>query len=1807
MQKFKKLNIAIILMLLVFQTVLSPISVYAIDEGSIDELGRVANGDDSEDSNSNDDGNADAKQDAETESVTGDDDGAEILKDNEVPKDNSSLGQLEGTNLPNSKETAKENSDLRPSGKGEENPSEIIVDEEEILPESSEEIQEEESEVFDPSSMQEDIKMSFGGLQLYNPNGALIQNSTDIEGYSGPNPKKGDKVYLNYTFDVTPGGNYGKGSTFTFQLPQNMIEEYTRGSFNQTRTLEDTDGWVAYSSKYDPSTKTVTVTLDSDLEKDIDGKMSFKFEAKFGNFANEEDLEQEMIIPTGGSENVEIKFTFDPTGSGDVLTKSAGTISRDANGTVTIPWTIWVNTAGKHLSDATLEDVIGEGHELVGNITVERYKVGLNGFNPNKPGTPVSSVADKFPIKLDDGYYAYKVTYETQVTAEPTKSDMHYVNTATLKSKGSKDTSVNGSATVKYGPSLEKSRSGDKYESTWTIKYNWLGQKIDPSKARLTDSMTTSSNKTGKHKIDYKTFEVYKVTLSADGKNEKEKTPLKEGDDYAFITKDEYGFTLDFNKESNITDGKVTSAFKIVYHTVLEDSFVTDKNQGVITNTVTREDTEEKGEAWVELEPAIFTKSGGSLGTVDYVNKTITWTLTINPEKPLKDFKITDEFTTINKDGKTLKHTLTPWDKENSEEFYKVTGVDAKDYIITNSKGNEGFEMKFLKEIHKPVTIQYKTKYEVEANGGVAIAYHNKANATWKDDKDNVYEESRDAEYKPDQQSPTHNNGYKKVSVDNSAQEFSWSIGININNKDINNATVTDKLGEGHYIPVPEGQTLKDQITISKLKLTTEEGEKDGSLSSKKWDIVDTISTDDGKVRGFTIKFNDLDDETENYEAYLIEYKSKDSDDVYGQNSKNKREYTNIATLTTTEDGSYEYSATAQITEKANELIAKSAETKPEQDIINWTVTVNASNSKLGNITLKDKPSSNQKLLMDTFTKQEIKLGADGRLVTTSEEVSIKPSEIKLNDDGSFSLDLGKLDRKGYIIKYSTFFMGDGNKGETVSNDASINYDGASEEGTSNKDEESAKFEYSSSDTNASATKGTLQLNKFSVNPLTGERKEFDDVKFELWNKDNTIKLDEGITEDGGIITFKQVRYGKYTLREITPEGYVEISSINITMNKEFDMKVDGKPYIIDNIEDVDLSSACQIFTITVKDIDGDPISKQAITLIDSNGFEKFSETTNEDGKVVIPNKIQAGEYTVVDSNGKPVGQGKVTVKYGKDSNDEECGAILQPTNSCPLFTITLKDENGKPRPHVTVTLKDKDGKEITAKTDDNGKIKIEPIPSAGEYYLYEGKQFLKEVKISYKEGCETEVQQVPTCPEFTLTVNDVDGKPREGVKVSLENVDTNKTIEVEKLTNSEGKVTIPKLEPGRYVVYDDEGEKIDGFTVTTDCEATVQPAPSCPLFTLTVKDENGNPRPNVSNITIKDITGAIIATDKTTNELGQITIETKVIPSGDYSVYEGDLFIGHIEVKYSVKCEAEVSAAPACLAFTLTVLTILGTPNANAKITIKDAKGNIVKGADDIEVLTTSMVGTVILPEKAIKQGTYNVYEGNSLIGSFTVTDTCSAKVQPTSTGGGGGGGGWTPNPDPDPEKPVDPGKPEKPEKPVDPDPDPEKPVDPGKPEKPEKPEKPTPEPEKPVDPEKPTKPTPEKPVHPTNPGDSGNQTDPKDPANPGKPSVQEVIDQGKELKPYNPSTVDKDTLDAYKDFLNKYDNLSKEEQAEVAQYLDIDKIKADAKEMEAQLNAQGKLPQTNGANQTALTLIGVALVLGAVFLLRRRNTEAK
>ncbi|MEK5330070.1 collagen binding domain-containing protein [Lysinibacillus sp. FSL W8-0992] len=1765
----KKLNLAIITLLLVFQTVLSPISVFA-EEGDSSLPPSVESGNDGTTSDTTGTGDPDSTVTipGETGEAGGADSGSdstEILPD-ETEKDDVTEGEE------------------KPSG---EKPEENTPDEEalNVAPLA-----------LTAGDMQGDVVATLAGIRLTGPTGDVITEASAIPADTAP--KKGDKVYLNYVFEVKPTQDYGVGSTFAFNLPQYMIEQVDN-SFSGSKSTD----YATYSYSY--AAGKIIVTLESELTEGVDGDIDFNFMAQFGNFQDESTLDQVLEMPVLGEANITLPFKFKPKGSGDPITKTAGAITRAADG-AEMDWTVWVNTEGKTIvSGATVADTPDANHAFkVGSLIVEKYPIGLNGIDKNNPGTPVTynSGSIAFPVNLDAGDFAYKLTYKTKVTEDPTSSNMTYRNTAEFTNNGVSKTSP-GQTNITYGPALLKTiTSNDKYEASWEIKYNWLGEDLSKKNAQsLTDSIPANS-KGAKHNIQYDAnFQVYRVTLNDNGQTAASETLLTKGTNYTLSNDTAQGFTIDFSNDVTLYP---RAAYLIKYNTKFDQEFVTDANAGNIQNTVTRLDDNNSESATVNIASNIFKKERGA---IDYVNKTITWKLTINAEKPLTNFVIADTISTKNANGKTLKHKLMSWD--GTSKVFEVKGSTTPTINSGGQVGDEAFTMTFASIPSGNVTIEYKTKFDIESNGGVALSYDNVADATWDGQTSTNNEAQKSATYKPSATSPTSKNGYKdNAIVDNDKQEFSWKIGVNINKQNIEGAVLIDTLGTGHHIVIPEGQTLKQVMTVSKLKLgvNDERGKKDGSLDPAKWNAVPVTQDAKGNVTSYKLTFTGLTG-AENNEAYLIEYKSKDSDDVYGNGSTNSQKYTNHAVLDTPDNGSYSYDAEATITNNANKLIEKSANPQPASDTIEWTVKINESNSKLGNITLTDKPSANQKLLTNTFTKQEIKLDAAGNTQNVGLAVEISPNDIKIQADGSFTFDLGNVDGKGYIIKYKTYFMGDPNAGEQVSNEASINYAGATSAGTSSSGGDNKLFKYSTSDTNASGKKGTFKIKKQGVNPNTGVTTALNGVEFKLYNRDGSIVLAEGTTVDGEL-SFENLRYGIYKLEEKTPTGYKAVATVDVRFNDTNNFEVTNKPYTIINVEDVaPPANACADFELTIKDIDGALIADQNVTFKDANGTVKHTGPTI-DGVVKVPNTVLAGQYDVYDSN--DIWLGNVTVKYTDGCKDE-----IAPLPACPVFTITLNENKAGvdvPRPGVTVTLKDSVGNEITTvTTDKDGKFTVPSIQvangvKAGEYYLYEGNQFLSKVDISYKGNCETSLTQAPKCESFKLTVKDVDGNlVADGTSVTVKDAGDNN---VATKTTTNGVLELKDLDPGIYTVVVD-GKEIGSFQSNIDCEATVQPAPSCPEFTLTVKDENGNVRPNVSNIIIKDKNGATIAANKTTNVLGQITIPSTNIPSGKYDVYQGDLYIGQITVQYSISCNAEILAAPTCPSFTLTVQTAFGTPLANAEITVKDANGNVIKDAANNENLTTSIAGTIVLPNKAIQQGTYNVYEGIRLIGSFTVKDTCSALVKPSLPGGGGGGGST-----PDPEKPVDPNKPT---------PDPEKPVDPNKPtpdpEKPVDPNKPTPDPEKPVDPSKPT-PDPEKPVDPdnpsTNPVDPGNpenpSTDSKNPTTPGKPetskpSVQDVIDQGKNLPPYNPSTANKDTLGAYKDFLDKYNNLSKEDQANVAKTLDINKIKEDARRLEAQLKAQGKLPQTDGANQTALTLTGVMLVLGALFFLRRRNAEMK
>ena len=248
----------------------------------------------------------------------------------------------------------------------------------------------------------DEIGMKFVKLSVKTEDG--YTDITDSNSAKGIELQSGQKVEVFYHFNMDLKKPYEIDSYFTFQLPQSII---AFDASDLSGTVEK-EGEPRF--KYETNEEgLVTVTFLDKLEPS-EYTLNLDFAASFGKFGGDEDLDIDLEIPVAGSEDITIELTFLPSTSDEKMEKTGAVVSKD--GKKYINWTVWVNKAGKELKNATLDDTPEDGHILVeGSINIEKYKVGLNGPSDIPIENHINTI--KFPIALEDGKFAYKVTYQT--------------------------------------------------------------------------------------------------------------------------------------------------------------------------------------------------------------------------------------------------------------------------------------------------------------------------------------------------------------------------------------------------------------------------------------------------------------------------------------------------------------------------------------------------------------------------------------------------------------------------------------------------------------------------------------------------------------------------------------------------------------------------------------------------------------------------------------------------------------------------------------------------------------------------------------------------------------------------------------------------------------------------------------------------------------------------------------------------------------------------------------------------------------------------------------------------------------------------------------------------------------------------------------------------------------------------------------------------------------------------------------------------------------------------------------------------
>ncbi|MEO4054019.1 collagen binding domain-containing protein [Solibacillus sp. CAU 1738] len=1800
------------------------------------------------------------------------------------------------------------------------------------------------------------------------------------------------------TFSFNADLDYGPqvGDYFEFELPPNFLIDFS-DAFNGGVGKSE----IAPGFSYEAESGKVKVTLtDVDLLKHTgaDVPISFDFTSKFNLSDRDEKLDQDFEVPDAIKGSDTVKVTFKPGTANEKMKKSStlGVYTGDGtNGTELgeryIDWEVWVNEAGKNLSSAKLTDTpkVGNtngGHVLNSLITVESYEVGLK----KVADTPSDSNTYKDFTEITlSGTDAYKITYRTKITLTDEERDgkQSFSNTIALTDTdtANNENTTSGAVTTTYGKALDKSKlSGTNYSSKWEVRYNYNQLNIDEADAWIEDKLP------GSHVIKQESIKVDKVSVKEDGTFDKVLEPQKKGIDYDISDVVEngkvVGFKLQFKKD-------ITDAYRITYDAEYKkdngQKFFTDAKEA-ITNTVTSGTVSSGKTAGHTLTEGILKKERTS---VDFNKKEILWTVTINNDHPteaITGLTLTDTFDTVNKTG---VHTLV--DTSNNGI------VDPDDISVSVSTGTKkldsnGFTIENMTiNPNSSVTVTYKTSYAISDDGSVTNnGYGNTAVATWKDpvDTSKEYKLTKIADYTP--APATANNGRKTGSYDYATQEFTWLVQVNTNKRDIQGAVLADTLGAGHEIIA--GTLGVYKTTLGSGDTSDSKGDRLEELTDYTLSYTEESIKDKARKTGYMLTFSNPLASGKNNEVYLIEYKTKDIDNIVGIGSDEPKyansgdTYTNSATFTTTTTHTLE--STPVPVNNANNLIGKTVSgnvNNNNTDILTWTIDVNKSLSDLKNVVVKDNPSESLMLIQSSIEISQYDVNTSGANASESWKKLSDSSFVHSFENGGFTIDFGNLAKEGYQVRYKTIALGD--TGQAFENNAVILFDNSDKLAGNQETDKPVKENLSFSTSNASIdmTKGNLKFYKVGLDPATAKKSTLPGAKFQLIK---TIRGTEYIittqeSNSEGVVEFKNINYGSYKLKEIeAPVGYGLMAvRDDIDLNKNTDTnKVPEKSEELVNVKEVSPGNVCDFFTLTVKDINGATVNDTDILLKDSKGNVVYEGETGPSGQVTnikrpgasgSGTEVQAGEYEVINKTTDDE-LGNVVVKYAKG----ECNG--ETIKACPTFTLTINhlptDLTGKevkithngtdaevvlgnltngtvtasaPVPQGTYTVYVDDekmtqtitvdknceaeitfvkgcptftltinslptelvGKEVTIKKDGTGtpislgnidgssKVTTTALPS-GTYTVYVDGQAVTET-ITVDEKCAAEITFVKGCPTFALTINEL---PTElsRKEVTIKKDGTGNPISLGNLDDN-GKVTTTALPSGTYTVYVDGQAMAKTVTIDENCAAVITFVKGCPTFTLTINnltaEDNGKavklvPENNESEITI----GTISST-------GTMTFSTSAVPGGVYTVFiDGEELFGKVTVNSQEGCNGTVNTIKACSQFTLTVNQSDGVNQVGegVKVVIKttngdyvtegetDASGQIIfkdktqlvegtkydvynsaevkLGSIDVTYEEGKCAGSVNVPANAcpdftltiqdvngigrenvsfeikdvtgtisiatgitgtagkatipytVEPGTYKVYEGETELGEITVTD-CKATVKPEPpvTPPGPGGGGSTPPPTETPDTPGEENpKPETPGKPGEENPKPETPGKPGeenpKPETPGKPGEENPKPDKPGKPGEET-PKPEKPTSP-----DLDKVIEKIPSLPGvvpsKPVPGESTDTPKYEVPNIPQIVEElkkdptkliQTNEELKEFIDMYNNLSPEQQAEIDKLIDMDALKnlqaqldKEAAKLLAANKDQEKLPQTDNANQTGMMLVGLLLVGMSLVLLRRK-----
>ncbi|SFG85159.1 SpaA isopeptide-forming pilin-related protein [Sporolactobacillus nakayamae] len=1208
-----------------------------------------------------------------------------------------------------------------------------------------------------------------------------------------------DPANINFTWAIPDalGDTINAGDTYEFDLPS-IFKMHNPIS----GTLDDYGTFTVDMNGH------VVMTFNDQVKDNSDVHGTLFVNTEFDEKEITGSVDQNISFPVN-SESPIVTVHFKPDVKSTI--DKSGALDKGLNPTQ-VTWNVDVNKELEKVTNAKITEDFPTGLTFK---SVEVYQLNVAIDGKVTPGDKVDP--SKYNVDSNGNvtfkemiHSAYRLVYTTSIDNSAKPDDggaVKFINHATFGGNEFDPIPAEASVTANYGKTIEKSNigyDGDSQTFSWKINYNFGEKEIAKDKATITDNFNSADLKL----VDG--LNVQKVD-SFDGTTPKLGDTLKEGTDYT-LEKTSTGFTIHFND-------KVTSAYVITYQTKVKNGVIIENPTNFKNDAATG--TGSSGSSGGQATQQNITKG---YSNINYTKKTVGWNLTINKNKyEMNNWKLDDTFASGGLSYVSDSLKIVDTDKNN----YSL--VKDKDYTLTLKPDNKGFNLAFIGDYAKTsskFTISYTTKFNVNFSNQKNVK--NSATATWTDQygKDRTNDASADFNIN----GQTQFNGFKNGSYNAVDKVITWKVGVNYNGEKANNASITD--------PITGNQKfVSGSVVVKSYTINSGGSIKEGaSLDPSKYDVIEP-SADNNQT--LTVKFKTDKDDTN---QYMVEFKtSLDGQIVNGASS-----YKNVATYHNEGYPDRQITGTVSIT-NGGSLVTKNG--VQNGNYVNWFVNVNPSQSALDDVTVTDDPSDNQILDESSFHVYEAQYDGNGAISTGSNLAPNKDKELQRGKDYTLTITTDNTTGKQqFVLKFIGAYKHI-DRAYAVQYRSVINIAGTSEDVTNQVKISGDNVQTVTQDTtqkitvalstgggSATGKKGTLRVLK------NGEIGQIlPGATFELWDKDNTQLLRTGTTAEDGTLTFGNIRFGDYLLKEVqAPEGYT-ISNALVTgtpVKINADSTVDGVyTTIVDKQNKV---------TLTKKDTDGKLLPGAVFKLDQRIGsvyvpYNYGSEIkSGTDGKVVLTG-LPAGNYRLTETtapSGYLVNTKSIEFTVVKNANnqlpDVNAGTLTDYQGSAKLIKT---DSDGHGLMDAIFSIVDKDGKTVQEglTSDKDGVVQSKETLAPGTYFFVETKApdgyLINTEKIKFTiTGSALEKPTVVTAGDainykgsVELKKVDKDGNGLKDAEFKIIDAD-GKTIQENLKSSEDGVVKADGLAPGSYQFIETKAptgyvlntDKID-FTISTD------------------------------------------------------------------------------------------------------------------------------------------------------------------------------------------------------------------------------------------------------------------------------------------------------------------------------------------------------------------------------------------------------